>query len=112
MRGHRLVSDQDLPIRMRCIPDQLGIWSILSGNALVLFKEWPYDGENARMMVGHQRSGAAGPFRASSGSGAQSGRSRNGRLWNDHTCVSLRERTSAHFVRLRTPDLGLTFVLD
>src|SRR5712672_4276088 len=34
MRGHRLVSDQDLPIRMRCIPDQLGIWSILSGNAL------------------------------------------------------------------------------
>src|SRR5258708_34409282 len=35
MRGHRLVSDQDLPIRMRCIPDQLGIWSILSGNALI-----------------------------------------------------------------------------
>src|SRR5882757_2588666 len=34
MRGHRLVSDQDLPIRMRCIPDQLRIWSILSGNAL------------------------------------------------------------------------------
>src|SRR5712671_7910928 len=34
MRGHRLVSDQDLPIRMRCVPDQLGIWSILSGNAL------------------------------------------------------------------------------
>jgi hypothetical protein len=30
----------------------------------------------------------------------------------EHTCVSLRERTSAHFVRLRTPDLGLTFVLD
>src|SRR5882757_6523548 len=35
MRGHRLVSDQDLPIRMRCTPDQLGIWSILSGNALI-----------------------------------------------------------------------------
>src|SRR6266550_3254000 len=34
MRGHRLVSDQDLSIRMRCIPDQLRIWSILSGNAL------------------------------------------------------------------------------
>jgi hypothetical protein len=30
----------------------------------------------------------------------------------EYTCVSLRERTSAHFVRLRTPDLGLTFVLD
>src|SRR6266704_6366941 len=36
MRGHRLVSDQDLPIRMRCIPDQLRIWSILSGNALII----------------------------------------------------------------------------
>src|SRR5882757_4834962 len=36
MRGHRLVSDQDLPIRMRCVPDQLGIWSILSGNALIV----------------------------------------------------------------------------
>src|SRR6266567_2302543 len=35
MRGHRLVSDQDLSIRMRCIPDQLRIWSILSGNALM-----------------------------------------------------------------------------
>src|SRR5216683_6690474 len=35
MRGHRLVSDQDLPIRMRCIPRQLRIWSILSGTALV-----------------------------------------------------------------------------
>src|SRR3979411_22420 len=34
MRGHRLVSDQDLPIRVRCIPNQLRIWSILSGNAL------------------------------------------------------------------------------
>jgi len=30
----------------------------------------------------------------------------------EYTCVSLRERTSAHFVRLRTPDLRLTFVLD
>jgi hypothetical protein len=29
-----------------------------------LFKEWQYDGENARMMVGHQQSGPAGPFRA------------------------------------------------
>src|SRR5713226_3695767 len=35
MRGHRLVSDQDLPIRMRCIPRQLRIWSILSGTALI-----------------------------------------------------------------------------
>ena len=30
----------------------------------------------------------------------------------EYTCVSLRERTSAHFVRLRTPDLRLTFFLD
>ena len=30
----------------------------------------------------------------------------------EYTCISLRERTSAHFVRLRTPDLGLAFVLD
>jgi hypothetical protein len=29
-----------------------------------LFKEWQYDGENARMMVGHQQSDPAGPFRA------------------------------------------------
>jgi hypothetical protein len=51
----------------------------------------------------------------------------NGRFWREavvrimgvygttapeYTCISLRERTSAHFVRLRTPDLGLTFVLD
>src|SRR6266571_1168533 len=34
MRGHRLVSGHDLPIRMRCIPDQFWIWSILSGSAL------------------------------------------------------------------------------
>src|SRR6266700_4714258 len=38
MRGHRLVSHQDLSIRMRCIPDQLRIWSILSGNALAFRK--------------------------------------------------------------------------
>jgi hypothetical protein len=30
----------------------------------------------------------------------------------EYTCVSLRERTSVHFVRLRAPDLGPTFVLD
>src|SRR6266700_6976413 len=38
MRGHRLVSHQDLSIRIRCIPDQLRIWSILSGNALAFRK--------------------------------------------------------------------------
>src|SRR6266705_133040 len=39
MRGHCLVSDQDLPIRVRCIPGQLRIWSVLSGNALVVDSE-------------------------------------------------------------------------
>src|SRR3979490_213583 len=39
MRGHRLVSDQDLPIRVRCIPNQLRIWSTLSGNALGPIKQ-------------------------------------------------------------------------
>src|SRR6516165_6066979 len=34
MQGHRLVSDRDHSIRMRRIPSQLRIWSILSGNAL------------------------------------------------------------------------------
>src|SRR5664279_1765173 len=34
MRRDRLVSDQDLPIRVRCIPGPLRIWSILSGSAL------------------------------------------------------------------------------
>src|SRR5713101_9712565 len=34
MRRHRLVSDQDHPIRVRCIPRKFRIWSILSGNAL------------------------------------------------------------------------------
>ena len=33
MQGHRLVSDRDHSIRMRRIPSQLRIWSILSGNA-------------------------------------------------------------------------------
>ncbi len=42
---------------------------------------------------------------------AQSGRSPKTTA-PECTCVSLRERTSAHFVRLRMPDLGLTFVLD
>src|SRR5258705_3958071 len=34
MRRHRLVSDQDHPIRVRCIPRKFRIWSILSGSAL------------------------------------------------------------------------------
>jgi hypothetical protein len=34
-RDHRLVSDQDHPIRMRCVLGQLRIWAILSGNDLL-----------------------------------------------------------------------------
>src|SRR5712672_478250 len=69
MRGHRLVSDQDLPIRMRCIPDQLRIRSILSGNALmarlrlcVMSVLWPLSDEK-RKWLGHSQTDAIDPRR-------------------------------------------------
>jgi hypothetical protein len=41
MRRHRLVSDRDHPIGMRCIPGQLRIWSTLSGSALAREEHFP-----------------------------------------------------------------------
>src|SRR5713101_9722263 len=43
MRRHRLVSDQDHPIRVRCIPRKFRIWSILSGSALVQLSAFSVD---------------------------------------------------------------------